>query len=77
MAFTGITFYENVGVNPVYTHKIGLNFYENVLAWTAPNLKPKVGGVVKSYSNGWVKVAGVNRQIDSIWIKVNGTIKKI
>jgi hypothetical protein len=47
------------------------------IVWnTPPNLKPKIGGVYKSYDDGWVKVNGVWKQIDEIHVKVSGAWKK-
>jgi hypothetical protein len=47
-----------------------------IVWWTPPNLKPKIGGVYKSYDDGWVKVNGVWKQIDEIHVKVSGAWKK-
>jgi hypothetical protein len=47
-----------------------------IVWWTPPNLKPKIGGVYKSYDDGWVKVNGVWKQIDEIYGNEGGVWKK-
>lgn len=61
----------------VYLYKSGGNLYSDFVAhWTPPNIKVNVGGVQKSYNNGWVNVGGVWKAIDSIYTNVGGTWKK-
>jgi hypothetical protein len=44
---------------------------------TSPNLKPRIDGALKSYSDGWVRVDGALKKIDSIWARVDGALKKL
>lgn len=46
-------------------------------AWTPPDLRLRVGGALKTYSNGWVKVGGQLREINKMWTKVNGVLKEV
>lgn len=46
-------------------------------AWTAPDLKVKVGGALKTYKDGWVKVDGALKRINKMWAKINGVLREI
>lgn len=45
--------------------------------WTPPDLRLRVGGVLKQYSAGWVKVGGQLKEIDKMWVKVNGVLREV
>jgi hypothetical protein len=44
--------------------------------WSPPDVKVKVGGVWRDYSDGFVKIDGVWRKIDEIHIKIDGVWRK-
>ena len=42
-----------------------------------PNLKPRVDGALKTYSDGWVRIDGGLRHITDMWTKTDGVLKKL
>lgn len=42
-----------------------------------PQLKMRVGGVLKTSSDGWVRIDGVLKKIEKITVKANGTVKAV
>ncbi|AHF08559.1 hypothetical protein [Desulfitobacterium metallireducens] len=55
----------------------GYPFLRGFTFWTPPNLKPRIDGVLKTYSDGWVRIDGVLRKIDSMWTNIGGVLKKL
>ena len=56
-------------------HSDGYWYVRGGLAF--PEFKMRIGGVLKTSENGWVKINGQLREIDTIWTKINGALREV
>jgi len=64
------------GTDPMaYVDQILITVYYT--APPLPNIKARIDGALKTYSDGQVRIDGVLRQVDSIWARIGGVLKKI